>query len=547
MVGGAHQDDGRHIAERFAKAWRGGDYATMRALLTPEAQTGISVAGFVGAYKAAAATATVEGPLEVGAPRKSGDAFLLPVTARTRIFGPISATVRLPMTGHGDNARVDWTANMAFPGLEPGERLGRSTEMPPRAALLARDGSVLASGPERRSPLGQVARAVVGDIGPAPPGRVAVLRQAGVPDGTQVGVSGLERIFDARLAGRPGGRLLAGTRVLAQRAAIRGDDIRTTIAPSVEKAAIAALAGRTGGVVAIRPQTGEVLAFAGVPFSALQPPGSTFKIVTLAGALEHKLAEPRSTYPYAQKTTLAGVQLANANGESCGGTLALAFAVSCNSVFAPLGARLGAQRLVAAAESFGFNGPPGIPGAATSTIPAANEIGDDLAVGSTAIGQGRVQATTLQMTRVAATIALDGRDPGLTLELGHDAAPGRQLIPAAVARQVRSMMEGVVRIGTGRAAAIADIDVAGKTGTAELRTTVPCVSDPPSGRGALEHCPDDARSNNPADTDAWFVSFAPSRSPRVAVGVLLLQSGAGADTAAPAARQVLFAGLKLPH
>src|SRR5206468_6467711 len=126
-----------------------------------------------------------------------------------------------------------------------------------------------------------------------------------------------------------------------------------------------------------------------------------------------------------------------------------------------LGAKLGAQRLVTTAEALGFNHPAGIPGAATSTIPAAGEIGDELAVGSTAIGQGQVQATTLQMTRIAATIALGGRAPGLTLDSTRLAAPGRQLIPGTVARQVRTMMEGVVRTGTGRAAAIAGVDVAG--------------------------------------------------------------------------------------
>ena len=82
------------------------------------------------------------------------------------------------------------------------------------------------------------------------------------------------------------------------------------------------------------------------------------------------------------------MKLENANGEYCGGTLAHAFAVSCNSVFAPLGAKLGATRLVAIAERFGFNQAPDIAGAATSSIPPPPEIGDDLAVGSSAIGQG---------------------------------------------------------------------------------------------------------------------------------------------------------------
>ena len=99
-----------------------------------------------------------------------------------------------------------------------------------------------------------------------------------------------------------------------------------------------------------------------------------------------------------RETTLEGVALENANGESCGGTLVASFAHSCNSVFAPLGAR--ARRASGSSTSPSASAStsrPAIPGAATSTIPAADEIGDDLAVGSSAIGQGRVQATALQM------------------------------------------------------------------------------------------------------------------------------------------------------
>ncbi len=105
------------------------------------------------------------------------------------------------------------------------------------------------------------------------------------------------------------------------------------------------------------------------------------------------------------------------------------------------------------------------------------------------------------------------------------------------------MMVGVVNGGTGRSAAISGVTVAGKTGTAELRTTVPCqpVAD---ALGGAESCPENAVANDPTDTDAWFVGFAPARTPRVAVGVLLIRSGAGGDTAAPAARQVMIAALQ---
>ena len=199
--------------------------------------------------------------------------------------------------------------------------------------------------------------------------------------------------------------------------------MRTSIAPSVQAAAVDALAGRLGGIAVVRPRTGEILALSGIAFSGLQPPGSTFKMVTLAAALDARVAGPGSTYPVQTATTLDGVELQNANGESCGGTLTTAFAHSCNSVFAPLGVKVGADRLVAMAERLGFNRSTGIAGAATSTIPPPDELENPLTLGSTAIGQGRLQATALQMSWIAATIGQRGRRPRLTLEA---TPPGRR-------------------------------------------------------------------------------------------------------------------------
>jgi hypothetical protein len=285
----------------------------------------------------------------------------------------------------------------------------------------------------------------------------------------------------------------------------------------------------------IEARDGAVLAMAGIATSAPQPPGSVFKIVTLSAALQAHATKPTATFPVQTSATLSGVELQNAHGEACGGSLINAFAVSCNSVFAPLGVQVGARRLVAAAERFGFNADPGIAGAARATIPAAAEIGDDLALGSTAIGQGKVLATPLTMALAAAAIAEHGRRPLPTL-LHGDRRGSVQATTPHVARLVARAMRAVVTQGTGAGAAIAGVEVAGKTGTAELRSTVnqtPQATDPAQPPPA----------EDPTDTDAWFAAFAPMRHPKIAVCVLLVAQGAGGDTAAPAARVVLQAGL----
>jgi len=162
-------------------------------------------------------------------------------------------------------------------------------------------------------------------------------------------------------------------------------------------------------------------------------------------------------------------------------------------------------------------------------------------VGSTAIGQGRVLASTLQMATVAAAIGLHGRLPALTLTYpsrGGSSPPGAAATTPAVARRVRRMMVEVVRNGTGVRAAIPGVVVAGKTGTAELRSTQGCTPAADNPESCTVQSADDT-----SDTDAWFAAFAPALAPRVAVGVMLVGDGAGGDTAAPAARTVLEAAL----
>jgi hypothetical protein len=543
VKGAAHRDARMDVAERYAEAWTHGNWTAMYRELSDDAKRRVAPDRFAALHREALATATALGAT-LGEASVEDDGVVIPVHVRTRIFGPVQTTWKLPFDGA---KKVDWRRNLTFPGVGEGQELTRETHMPPRATLESRDGRTLAEG-DARTPdpeLADVAAQTVGQIGPIPAERAAELRALGVPDDAKVGLGGLERALDARLIGLPGGELRAGATVLARSSARRARAVRTTVAPDLERAAVVALGGRLGGVVALDPRSGEILAFAGIAFSGLQPPGSTFKMITLTGALEHGATRLSDSFPVQTGAILSGVELANANGESCGGTLAQSFAESCNSVFAPMGVKLGAEKLVATAEKYGFNAKPDIAGAATSTIPAAGDIGDDLAVGSTAIGQGRVQATTLQMASIAATIGLRGKRPRLTLDLAtarRGDAPQRRAVSAQTARIAERLMLDVVRHGTGVAAAIPNVKVAGKTGTAELKTTQECeVADDPE--ASDETCDS---GNDPTDTDAWFAAYAPAGDgrPRIAVGVMLVRNGAGGDTAAPVARDVIVAALR---
>jgi len=510
------------LASHFVAAWARGDYAAIYADIDPAARRGVSASAFAAAYAHASSTATTTRVEVTGKPREEPQApgsLLVPVRVHTALFGTLSETFTLPLIGHGANTRIVWSRALLFPALRPGEQLTRTTTLPPRATLLARDGSILAS-----------------------------------DSGT---TATLERALDSRLRGTAGGELYAGQRLLARARPRAAPAVHTTISPALQRSAVLALGARYGGIVAIEPASGAILALAGIGLEELQPPGSTFKMITLTAALEAGVAKSSTVFPYATYATLDGVKLSNANGEDCGGSLALAFAVSCNSVFAPLGVKVGAARLVATAERFGFNHDSGVAGAPRSTIPPATQIQGELDVGSTAIGQGEVQATALQMATVAATIADHGRrpQPTFTLEGVHTPVHGVRVMSASVARTVRRLMIGVVREGTGTSAAISGVTVAGKTGTAELGMPSSCKSSSEAGSGegdlagsgrqagAGEEVAEGCAANDPHNTDAWFAAFAPALHPRIVVGVLLPRDGAGGDTAAPVAREVLEAGL----
>jgi peptidoglycan glycosyltransferase len=484
----------RDAARRFAIAWARGDRAGMWRTLTPRARVAYPEARFVAAYRSAE-EADGERSLAIGSVgAEHGGTIAVAVDVRTEDFGTLRGTVAVPVSGTGVDAGVDWDPSLRLPGLRRGEAVRKlSGSQPPRAAILAADGTRLDA-----TALGA---GLAGRAGSKP--------------------SGLERIYDRRLSGHPSATLLFGTRAIARTPMVAGRPLRTTIRPALMQLAAAALGQQLGGVAVIRPRDGAVEALAGLAVSAPQPPGSTFKIITLSAALENGIATPSSTYPIRTYATLSGVKLQNASGEACGGSLTEAFAKSCNSVFAPLGAKLGARRLVGTARAFGWGEQPNIPAAKPSTISPPSQLRDSLAVGAAAIGQDRDLATPLQMASVGATIALDGRRtrPRITT---IDPVVSKKVLSPRVAHQVRSMMLDVVRSGTGTAAAIPGVEVAGKTGTAELRPN----------------------STNPKDADAWFVAFAPAQHPTVAVAVMLVGAGFGGATAAPIAKQVLEAALR---
>ena len=445
---------------------------------------------------------------------------------------------------------------MVFPGLEPGETLTRRTRAAPRAPILAADGQALAKGPAsaRSLPLGDAAADVVGAVGAAPSELERELASAGFPPGSLTGNSGLELAFNDRLSGTPGGQLLASPegeasaadeRVLASSAPEAGEPLRTTIDPALQQAAVSALGELFGGVAVLDARKGSVLALSGVAFSAPQPPGSTFKLITTVAALDDGLVELSDEFPVESTNSEIGREIANSHDAPCGGTFAESFADSCNTVFAPLGAEVGGERLVETAELFGFNSPPTLYGAdataavdpPASTLPTS--LPTDLEAGVTAIGQGQVLATPLQMASVAQTIANQGtrqptpivRGPGV----GPDADPV-QVTSERTAMTVRDLMIGVVESGTGTAADLTEFQVAGKTGTAELG---------PKALEPGEEPPDPASDEEPEqELDAWFAAFAPAREPRLAIAVMIVNSeGDGGEIAAPIAREVLAAGL----
>jgi peptidoglycan glycosyltransferase len=367
--------------------------------------------------------------------------------------------------------------------------------------------------------------------------------------------TGLERSRDAELTGQQN-EFSSILDELRGRSLV-GDDVVTTLDPAAQKAAFAGLAGREGAVVAIVPQTGAVRVMAANPTydpnnpskgggsafnratqgSPGYPPGSAFKTVTATAAIDTHKFTPSSTLDGSSPRTISGVPLSNDAGESFGFIdLTTALTHSVNTVWAQVGVALGRSTMATYMQRFGFYAKPPLDYPAdqrTASGEYANgrllsPTSDAIDVGRMAIGQDKLAVTPLQMAMVAAAIANKGRlmRPHLTDRIvdpdGRTVDHVRPkvfstVMSASTAQQVNQMMQNVVREGTGTAAALTGIDVAGKTGTAE----VGCGGGAPG-------------------VQTWFIAFAPASDPKIAVAVTVRCSGGqGGTVAAPIAKSVM--------
>jgi len=355
--------------------------------------------------------------------------------------------------------------------------------------------------------------------------------------------------------------------------------LRLTIDGALQRAAAAALGNQRGAVVAIDPQTGAILALVSSPrfdpndvigpsdaaagaalqedpalplldraLGAVYPPGSTFKVVTTAAALEGGVAGPSTTFPDPVEQELPGstATIRNYDRRPCGDgnevRLDEAFVKSCNTIFAQLAMTVGGRRLQETAEAFGFN--DGIPfdlPVVASRFPEVGSVEDPAAIAQDGIGQRDVVATPLQMALVAAAVANDGTvmSPYLvdevftadgTVEEKTTPQPWRRAVSPATAAILGELMERTVISGTARRAAVPGVRVAGKTGTAEV------------GDGAPH---------------AWFIGYGPVEPEpgerQIAVAVFVESGGdagesaTGGSVAAPIAARVLREFFGIPE
>ena len=337
-----------------------------------------------------------------------------------------------------------------------------------------------------------------------------------------------------------------------------GDDVYTTLDPKAQLAAEQALAGRRGSVVALDPRTGAVLAMYSNPSyddnnptavgpnislvnratQAFYAPGSTFKVVTAAAALDTGLYTPNSVINGKSPLTVSGVPLQNDGNQSWGPqTLTTAMTYSINTIFAQVAEHVGRPTMADYMKRFGFFSKPPLdyPPAQLRSSDVFSDTGKvlppaspDWDVGRIGIGEGGVTVTPLQMAMVAAAVANGGKlmtphlvdrvvnSDGVTVQTISPSVYNQVMKPST-ARELTDMMTKVVEEGTGTGVQLGGISVAGKTGTASI------------GRPG---------SNL---TQPSFMAFAPAQHPTVAIDVFVdeSQGGFGGTVAAPIAKAVL--------
>lgn len=370
------------------------------------------------------------------------------------------------------------------------------------------------------------------------------------------GRAGVERVYNEELSGQSG--ILGLTNYWDQVVgnAHRGADLKLTINMAVQRVAAEALGGRKGAVVALDPRTGAVLAMVSYPrydpneidslwkdinsdldkpllnraTQGLYPPGSAFKTIVAAAALQTDTVTAQSQFVDTGTITAGGFVVSNYGGNVYGAhDFTEAFARSINTTFAKVGVEMGADTLAGYAADFGFGKVPPWPLAGTKSFFPDPGSMDKAHVAQASFGQGEVLSTPLQMALVATAIANGGKimKPYLVSQVLdyhqnvlRETRPQVWLRPLSsqTAASLRDLMIQVVKNGTGTSAAISGVQVAGKTGTAEVAN---------------------------AEPHAWFVAFAPADNPTVVVAVLVENAGTGGSVAAPIARQVISAALGL--
>ncbi len=442
------------------------------------------------------------------------------------------------------------------------KRPGLEDQTVPRGSIVARDGLTVLARSVRRPNGFYVRRYPLGSLFAAPIGYYDPYN----------GSSQLERYHNGVLAGAPPQQSNLLDQLEGKQTS--GDEVVTTLDPHAQQVAYAGLGGRPGAVVAIVPKTGAIRVLASTPSynpnavkhnaafeRLLHDPtdplfdnatqaqyalGSTFKVVSAIAAIDTGRLTPTSVINGDSPITVSGQPLSNDGGTSYGPvTLRYALTNSINTVYAQAALKVGPKTLQHYMQRLGFYAKPPIdlpndelsvsgvryPGR-RGYLPLPG--GAD--VGRVGIGEGGLVATPLQMAMVAAAVANDGRlmVPHLTSEiLDADGQVVKRITPRlystvmkpSTARQVGQMMENVVHDGTGTQAALAGINVAGKTGTAQDCADL-----------ALAAC----RLNQ-----VWFIAYAPVENPQIAVAVTLPhQNGFGGTIAAPIAKSVLQSLLK---